>query len=178
MAIYYVATSLDGFIADTNDDVGWLDELPQPEPETYTDFIQEIGALAMGRATYQFLLRHIEAGGTWPYQQPTWVFTHQTFPPRPGVHFVQGNIADHYPDMAKHGKVWVVGGGELAAQFHDAGHLDECIITVAATTLGNGKPLFPRRTKMEITSTRSLGEGFIEIRCKPQPTQHNKPPKN
>ena len=41
--------------------------------------------------------------------------------------------------------VWVVGGGDLAAQFAEAGHLDEMIVSIAPVTLGAGRPIFPRR---------------------------------
>jgi dihydrofolate reductase len=41
--------------------------------------------------------------------------------------------------------IWIVGGGDLAGQFHDAQLLDEVLIQVASVTLGKGKPLFPRR---------------------------------
>lgn len=164
VAVYFAAASLDGFIADADDGVGFLDSVPQPSEDTYAPFIDTIGALAMGRASYEFLLRHIEGGGEWPYTLPTWVFTHKAFPPRDGVTFVQGDVAIVHAQMAKHGKVWVVGGGELAGQFLDAGLLDEMVITIASVTLGAGKPLLPRDARWKLTSTRPLGEGFAELR--------------
>lgn len=166
--IYYTATSLDGFIATLDDDVSWLDRLPQPSEDTYTRFIAEVGAIAMGRATYEFLLRHVEAGGDWPYpDHRVWVFTHRDLPAREGVRFVQGNVADIHPELvaAADGKdIWVCGGGDLAGQFLDAGHLDELVITVASQTLGAGKPLLPRQASWRLLSARGLGEGFAELR--------------
>ncbi len=61
----------------------------------------------------------------------------------------------------------MVGGGELAAQFHDAGLLDEAIIQVASVTLGKGKPLFPRLATdppWTLLSVRQVGPGFAELR--------------
>ena len=62
--------------------------------------------------------------------------------------FVQGDVRPVHADMraAAGGRnLWVVGGGDLAGQFHDAGLLDEVIVQIGSVTLGQGKPLFPRR---------------------------------
>jgi dihydrofolate reductase len=55
------------------------------------------------------------------------------------------------------------GGGELAAQFHDAGLLDEIIVQVGSATLGNGEPLFPRRL-LSPGLTLVGGAGWVGIR--------------
>jgi dihydrofolate reductase len=63
--------------------------------------------------------------------------------------------------------IWVVGGGDLAGQFHDAGLLDEIIVQVGSVTLGKGKPLFPRRLTsppLVLVSVRQVGTGFAELR--------------
>ena len=44
--------------------------------------------------------------------------------------------------------VWIVGGGDLAGQFADAGLLDEVIVMIAPVTLGGGAPLLPRRIEL------------------------------
>lgn len=169
--IYYTASSLDGFLATSEDSVAFLDELPQPSEDTYTPFIQRVGAICMGRATYEFLLDHMDEGGEWPYpDHPVWVFTHQEFPERQGVTFTAAAVEFVHEAMVKAsgGKdIWVCGGGDLAGQFLDAGLLDELVITVASRTLGNGKPLLPRDAKLQLTSTRMLGEGFAELCYRP-----------
>jgi dihydrofolate reductase len=63
--------------------------------------------------------------------------------------------------------IWVVGGGDLAGQFYDAGLLSEVIVQVGSVTLGKGKPLFPRRVTsppLALTSVRQVGTGFAELR--------------
>jgi dihydrofolate reductase len=63
--------------------------------------------------------------------------------------------------------VWVVGGGDLAGQFHDAGLLDEILVQVGSVTLGRGKPLFPRRLTsppLQLLGVRQVGTGFAELR--------------
>src|SRR5688500_14084157 len=62
--------------------------------------------------------------------------------------------------------IWVVGGGDLAGQFFDAGLLDELIVQVGSVTLGKGKPLFPRRVAkppLRLVSVRQVGTGFAEL---------------
>ncbi len=169
--IYYTASSLDGFLATPDDSVAFLDAVAPPNEDTYAPFMERVGAIAMGRATYEFLLRHVDSGGEWPYREvPVWVFTHQSFPERPGVTFTKQPIDVVAPQLnaAADGKdVWVCGGGDLAGQFLDAGLLDELVITVASHTLGAGKPLLPRAARLELMAARPLGSGFAELRYRP-----------
>ena len=77
---YYTAATLDGFIATLDDSLDWLFRLGDVEETSYPDFIRDVGALAMGSATYEWLLRHVigpeaDHPGPWPYEQPTWVFS-------------------------------------------------------------------------------------------------------
>src|SRR5690606_18093024 len=63
--------------------------------------------------------------------------------------------------------IWIVGGGDLAGQIHDAGLLDELIIHVGSATLGRGKPLFPRRVlspTLQLVSLQQMGTGMVELR--------------
>jgi dihydrofolate reductase len=174
---YFTATSLDGFIATEDDSLDWLFPLGDINDTSYPDFIAQVGALAMGAKTYEWLLRNAvkveqEASAPWPYEQPTWVFTHRDLQAveHADIRFVQGSVVDVHAQMtdAAAGKnIWIVGGGDLAGQFHDAGLLDEAIIQVASVTLGKGKPLFPRRVTSppwKLVSIRQAGSGFAELR--------------
>jgi dihydrofolate reductase len=63
--------------------------------------------------------------------------------------------------------IWIVGGGDVAGQFYDAGLLDEVPVQVASVTLGKGKPLFPRQATSplwKLLSVRQVGTGFAELR--------------
>ncbi len=174
---FYTAASLDGFLATEDDSVEWLYPLASMEHSTYAAFIADVGALAMGAHTYEWVLRNTEAvvaevGSPWPYTQPTWVFTHRTLPTLPGtdVRFVQGDVREVHAAMraAVPGKnIWVVGGGDLAGQFYDAGLLDELIVGLGSVTLGQGKPLLPRRIlhpRLRLTKVQQMGEGMVELR--------------
>lgn len=174
---YYTATSLDGFIATEDDSLDWLFPLGNLGDTGYPAFIAEVGALAMGATTYEWMLRNVtkvteETGSAWPYSQPTWVFSHRDQPAVAGadIRFARGEVGPVHDQMraAAGGKnVWIVGGGDLAGQFFDAGLLDELILQVGSVTLGNGKPLFPRRVvtpPLRLTAVRQIGSGFAELR--------------
>lgn len=161
--VYYTATSLDGFIADEPDaTLDWLmsREQDQAGALNYEEFIATIGAMAMGRTTYEWVLGH--ENGSWPYELPTWVFTHQDLQPvTDDVRIVSGDIAEHHAAMveAAGGKdVWMVGGGDLAGQLADAGLLDEVIVYVAPVFLGSGAPLFPRHQELKLVELAQNGE--------------------
>ena len=174
---YYTATSLDGFIATEDDSLDWLFPLGDVNDTSYPSFIAEVGALAMGSATYEWMLRHAltvkdQMGSAWPYSQPTWVFSKRTLPPVVGadLRFVSGDVKPVHQAMkgaAGARNIWIVGGGDLAGQFFDAGLLDEVIIQIGSVTLGKGKPLFPRRLTsppLRLVSARQVGTGFAELR--------------
>ncbi len=174
--IYYTATSLDGFIADSNNSLDWLLQFGEPGPG-YHEFIEGVGALAMGSTTYEWLLdNHVRPGSVdaqpWPYAQPTWVFTSRSprVVPEADMRFVRGDVRPAHREMAEAaaGKnVWLVGGGELAGQFHDHGLLDEIVVQVTSVTLGRGAPLLPRRIaspSLRLVSVERLGEAFAELR--------------
>src|SRR4051812_17789291 len=83
---FYTASTLDGFIATEDDSLDWLFALGDPTDSTYPAFIADVGALAMGSATYEWVLGHsaeviASVGSAWPYTQPTWVFTHRKLAP-------------------------------------------------------------------------------------------------
>lgn len=174
---YYTATSLDGFIATEDDSLDWLFPLGNVNDTSYPAFITEVGALAMGSATYEWMLRHeetiaAETGSRWPYAQPTWIFSTRSRPAVPGadIRFVRGDVRPVHAAMrsaAGDRNVWIVGGGDLAGQFYDAGLLDEVIVQIGSVTLGKGKPLFPRRLTnppLRLVSVRQVGTGFAELR--------------
>ncbi len=174
--IYYTATSLDGFIADRNNSLDWLFRLEGEGDRDYPDFIRDVGAIAMGSTTYEWILNYEklleDPGKRWPYEQPCWIFTTRKLPAVPGadLRFVRGDVRPVHAEMvaAAGGKnVWVVGGGELVGQFHDHGLLDELIVTVGSVTLGAGAPLLPRMIAdppLVLESVVAMPPGFAQLR--------------
>lgn len=191
---YFAATSLDGFIATEDDSLDWLFPLGDLNASGYPAFIAAVGALAMGSCTYEWMVRHADkvaasTGSAWPYSQPVWVFTTRVLPRVNGadVRFVSGKGREIHAHMAAAAcgrNIWIVGGGDLAGQFYDAGLLDELILQIGSVTLGKGKPLFPRRVlspALALQSVRQLGTGMAELRyavsagkaCDPAPAHHH-----
>jgi dihydrofolate reductase len=183
---YFTASSLDGFLATADDSLEWLFPLGDIADTSYPAFIEHVGAIAMGSTTYEWMLRHLLGPAAthpqpWPYAQPTWVFTTRTLPGVPGadVRFARGDVRPVHAEMAAAAagrNVWVVGGGELAGQFHDAGLLDELFVQVGSVTLGAGKPLLPRAITdppLRLLSVRAVGTGFAELHYEvPGPRAH------
>lgn len=174
---YYTATSIDGFIADPDNSLEWLFALRQtPEGEAkYPAFIREVGAIAMGSTTYQWVLDYtnaLEKPAAWEYVQPTWVFTSRELPAVPGadIRFVSGDVVPVHAQMteAAAGKnIWLVGGGDLVGQFADAGLLDDLILDVGSVFLGAGAPLLPRRItppRLRLVEAKQDGEDFVALR--------------
>jgi dihydrofolate reductase len=180
---YYCASTLDGFIAETDDTIDWLQKYEgsfegdgvEPIKGAYDRFYEGVGALVMGSATYEFVLGELAEGGEWSYKgKPTWVLSSRDLP-KPGgeevdVRIVNAKVPDLYDEMiaaAGERSLWVVGGGNVASQFADASLLDELLVTVVPVVLGEGKPLFDRRLPggpMQLAGTRTFDSGMVELR--------------
>ncbi|RJT08015.1 dihydrofolate reductase family protein [Halococcus sp. IIIV-5B] len=173
---YYTATSIDGYLADNENSLDWLFQFGEIEgmEDDYPHFIDQVGALAMGSTTYEWITEHenlLEDPEQWPYEVPAWVFSTRELPIVDGVdiRFVQGDVAPVHEEMLKaaDGKnIWLVGGGDLVGQFHDRGLLDEIVLTVAPVTLGSGAPLLPRRITeppLKLTNVRGYDDVFAVL---------------
>ncbi|MFD6699110.1 MULTISPECIES: dihydrofolate reductase family protein [unclassified Microbacterium] len=176
-AIFYTASTVNGFLADPDDALDWLLAIPQDEATAdIAAFTERIGVLVEGASTYEWvrghedLMEHPERWQQFYGDRPTFVFTRRERERVPGadIRFVQGSVIEHWPDIvsAAAGKdVWIVGGGDLVGQFVDADLLDEIVITFAPVTLAAGKPLLPRdldHTRLELVGVRRAGP-FAEL---------------
>ncbi len=161
--VYFTASSLDGYIVDDAESLDWLTSrnINANGPFGYEAFIKDVGALVMGSATYEWVVRNHP--GDWMYEQPSWVLTH-----RPEIiadgHPVQtfaGDVAKLHPKLesAAAGKdVWVVGGGDVAAQYAAVGLIDEMIVTYAPCSLGGGSRVLPIRSEWTLVESGLNGD--------------------
>lgn len=176
--VYYAATTLTGHLADDEDSLDWLFAVGTadaadgpaadgPESAAYRDFLATVGVMVEGSTTYEWVLRHeglLERPERWAEfygDRPTVVFTHRDLPVPRGadVRLVSGDVASALPAIiaAAAGRdVWVVGGGDLAGQFYDAGALDEVQLSVAPVALASGAPLLPRRIESDVLTLRGV----------------------
>jgi dihydrofolate reductase len=175
---YYLAQTLDGYMAERDGGLDWLIhfegegevDASQATEGSYDRFFEGVGALAMGSATYEFILAEEREG--WPYEgTPSWVFSSRELPVREGVdvQLASGPVRPVYEEMraaAGERNVWIVGGGDLAMQFADEDLLDELHLTIVPVVLGQGIPTFPRRLRqrLRLTGTRPFRSGMVELR--------------
>jgi dihydrofolate reductase len=186
-ALYYCAASLDGYIADPDDGLDWLlnyegtfeHAAAEPDPMSegggYERFYEGVGALVTGSVTYEWILDHLDVagGGKWPYRgKPCWVLSSRELrlPEGEGVdvRIVDASVEEIYGEVlasACDRAVWLVGGGNVASQFADAGLIEELILTVVPVVLGDGKPLFDRPPggSFALLGTRASSNGMVEL---------------
>jgi len=175
--IFYTAATLNGFLADPDDSLTWLLTVPQEDVAGDIEaFTSRVGVLVEGSATYEWTVREhdlLTHPGRWQEfygDRPTYVFSSRSLPRVPGadVRVVSGSVRDHFDEIARAAgdrDVWVVGGGDLAGQFADAGLLDEIVVTFAPATLVAGKPLLPRdigHERLRLVGVRQIG-AFAEL---------------
>lgn len=169
--VYDTATTMTGHLADEAHSLAWLFEVPggaEPDPS----LLPEAAVLVEGSSTYEWVLResdllaHPERWAEFHGDRPVFVFTTRELPVPAGadVRFVRGEVAEALPAIraaAGEGDVWVVGGGDLAGQFLDAGALDRIAISVAPAALPGGAPLLPRRVgadRLRLVEARAAGQ--------------------
>ncbi len=143
---YYVAATLDGFIAGPSGELDWLHPFEQAGTDYgLADFRAGVDALVMGRTTYAVA----RSFGDWPYgERPAWVLSHQDAPTDgslpPSVFWCAAQpreLVAQWMDRDLR-QVWLVGGGQLAGQFLRAGLVDHLMLATIPVTLGAGLPLW------------------------------------
>lgn len=142
--IYYVAMSLDGFIADESGGVAWLDPFNKVDFDYgYQAFYDGIGTIITGSKTYE-QAKYFPGGWSFPGCK-TYIFSSRN-PDLSGredlIHWKQ-DIESLTKSLRKEDKhTWLIGGANLAGQFVNKGCLDELIVSIMPILLGNGRPLF------------------------------------
>lgn len=164
--IYYVAASLDGFIADRDEGVEWLDQVSIDQESTgYEAFFGSVDGLLMGRKTFDFVYDY----GKWPYEDlPTWVCSRRDVPHIEGCNLQCERTPDASISKAKSvgiSTLWLVGGGRLATDLIRDRQVTHLRVSVMPILLGNGVPIVQTlpnhiHLRQEKSTTRS---GFTEI---------------
>lgn len=166
--VAYVATSLDGYLADSDGGVDWLDDLPNPEGSDYGfgEFIEGIDAILMGANTF----RVVEAFGQWPYTKPVYVISksieHVPAAYVDRIRLVSGPIEEVLRRMENEaGSNVYVDGGQVIRSCLASGLLSELVITTVPVILGRGIALFApseHRIALRHRKTEVLGVGLVK----------------
>ncbi len=166
--IYYVAASLDGFIAHPD---GGFDSFPMGDHvPAFFAALPAFGAVVMGRRTYEVGLKQ---GVTSPYPMiPEQVVFSRTMTasPDPAVRLVADDAVGEVARLkaAEGGPVWLCGGAQLAGQLWRAGQIDEVWVKLNPVVLGAGIPLFEgagvQSTALRLGQSRRFDSGVIELR--------------
>jgi dihydrofolate reductase len=170
--IVYIATSADGFIARKDGAVDWLD---RPQPKGNNEMIQfwkSIDTILFGRRTYDMTLKFVKEGKATPDMfagVKQYAFSRK--PPKKvlyGFEFVKEPIRKFVERLrAEKGKdIWMMGGAGIIKSFLDAGAIDEFIIHVIPTFIGEGIPLIApgRRTvPLKLLSIKKYSDGVVRL---------------
>jgi dihydrofolate reductase len=164
----YIAASLDGFIADRNQQLGWLTKYDSVElgEHSYANFIAHIRTIVMGRATYDWIAAN---STTWPYAgQRVIVVTSRPIEAPPASVETRSDVDALIAELRalQDGDVWMAGGGQLQMAFIERGALDEIEIYQVAELIGGGHPLFPPtgvRRSPELLSAKTVGPGMVRL---------------
>ncbi len=170
--IVYIALSLDGRVADERGSVAWLDEY-QDEDYGYDAFVAGLGALVMGRRTYDQVLGF----GAWPYAPlPCYVLTTRPLEPDPPAGVVAWTES---PDALLHElerqagerAVWLVGGPQSLRPFIERGAVDRWEIFVMPCLLGHGPVLFGGglpATELRLVEQQAYANGVLRLVYEPR----------
>ena len=160
-----LATSVDGFIADENGGVDWLNDF-HAENHGIIDLFEQCGTAIMGSKTYELALSF----NSWFGKMEGLVFTSRKLPPFKDeiINFFNGDPTDIVNELRKKEKdSWLVGGGKLITSFIDLHLLDELIITVVPRLLGKGLALCPsikEVSKLQLLDSKAYKDGVVQLK--------------
>jgi dihydrofolate reductase len=167
----FIATSFDGYIARPDGGLDWLVDRPVPQGEDYgyAAFIDGVGALIMGRQSFDKALSFPE----WPYQVPVIVMSRS--PERVQVpESLQGRVEVTgaapravLANLAAPGMSRVyVDGGQIIRAFLEQRLIRRMIVTQIPVLLGEGRPLWGHGAAdvpLALRGVRQWPNGFVQV---------------
>ena len=169
----FIATSIDGYIADKEGGIDWLHSIPNPDNDDmgYADFNQNIDALVMGRTTFETVCAF---DIDWPYTKPVFVLstTLEKVPEELAdkVHLVKGALSEVLGQIHKQGYYRLyIDGGTTIQGFLREDLIDEMVLTTIPILLGGGSPLFSelqKELRFECAETKHYLNAIVQSRFK------------
>lgn len=169
--IVYIATSIDGYIADRNGGLAWLEMVPNPDGLDFgwAEFMADIDGIVMGRHTFETVCGF---DGEWPYTKPVFVLSN-SLDSLPEAYDgkaqpIRGPLPDVVNELNSRGyERLYIDGGITVQGFLQQDLIDEMVITVMPVLLGGGTPLFSELEEhmaFEHVSTRVLLDAMVQTR--------------
>jgi len=170
--VYYMAASLDGYIARPDGAIDWLPVPTAKEDYGYAKFLESVDTLIVGRKTYEQMLTH----GPWAYGDRKCHVLSRKWAGQRDVYaeFTDTGVAALLRRLRKKpGRdIWLVGGGESAHACFAAGLVDEIILTIIPVLLGEGRPLFlprPAMAELALGDFRTFPDGLVQLQYRVTP---------
>jgi len=157
--ILYIATSLDGFIARKNGSVDWLPEINNSEDYGMKEFMDSIGTVILGNTTYT------KFGANYQNKK-CFVFSRKNTGKKDNIVYVNTDVKDFLNGLSNDENIWLVGGAEIVKEFLKNNLIDEFIITVIPTVLGEGIPLFAEgcgEYKLKLQNIKAFDSGAVQL---------------
>lgn len=165
--ILYIATSLDGYIARPDGDIGWLSSVEAPpEDYGYGDFVRTVDTIIMGRKTYEKVLSF---GIPWPHQgRKCYVLSASRTGKNEEVEFYGGDVGDLVAEIRKSpgADIYCDGGAAVVGALMQKDLIDRYVISIIPVLLGDGIPLFrPGRPEHAVALTHSTAypSGLVQL---------------
>lgn len=160
--VLFIAMSLDGYIADNNGGVGWLngDGSDSENLDVYSEFVKDIDTILIGWNTYYQIVTELSPD-EWVYNDfTTYVVTHRKQNSSEKIRFTDKSPVELIHKLKEeNGKdVWVCGGANLIQQLVKEDLIDCYYITVIPTLLGSGIRLFgsmEKEIKLKLLKTKT-----------------------
>jgi len=168
--ILYIAISLDGYIAQPNDDLSFLNRVQKEEEDYgYHDFLAIVDTVILGRRTYEWVMKQVPE---FPHaDKETYVITHTEKPRHGKITFFNGNVRELILKLKQQmGKnIFCDGGAEIVNLLLREKLIDEMIISIIPVLVGDGIRLFQnglRKQDLELVSTQKFDTGLVQLHYK------------
>ncbi|MDL2256047.1 dihydrofolate reductase family protein [Parabacteroides sp. OttesenSCG-928-K15] len=166
--ILYIASSLDGYITESDGSIDFLSDYPINEQMNYgyNDFISSVDTIIMGGKSYRELM---SMDVVWPYkEQTTYVISHNDWGEKENIKFITDNVVETIEALRQQvGKnIWLFSGGKTISILLEADLVDEMRIFYVPTMLGKGTPLFPahpQQSKWKLTGSKTYNNNILEV---------------
>ena len=166
--VYSVASSFDGYIATTDGSVDWLSHFhTSGEDHGAGELEASVDALLLGSHTYEFALKL----GQWPSpDKPSWVFTKRALRVlHPSITLTSQSPAELVDHLGARGfrRVWLMGGGQLAASFHAEELISRYVVSVFPVLLGSGIPFLAPHScpedALQLVAAKPFKSGIVQL---------------